>query len=231
MPIIKLGLTPRANYGINMKHFILGLLFGCILMYIAVNYFFRHKTTRKADYPVNSLIISRWSPRAMSGKELTNDELMTLFEAARWAPSSYNLQPWKFIYALKNTPEWDKFFDLLVPFNKSWAKNASVLILALSNNKGDTKTNSLSTGAAVQNLALQGHDMNLIVHGVEGFDYDKARKELNIPQEYKIESMYVVGKPDSKEVLPKELQEREVPSDRKKIVEFVYKGSYGEPIK
>src|SRR5437867_9074916 len=83
------------------------------------------RKVRRSEYDINPLILNRWSPRAMSGKQIPDVDLMRLFEAARWAPSSYNGQPWRFIYAKRNTEYWDKFLNLMVDFNKSWAKNCS----------------------------------------------------------------------------------------------------------
>ena len=87
---------------------------------------------RKPGYKINALFINRWSPRSMTGEELNDDELMAFFEAARWAPSSYNNQPWRFIYAKRNTESWNRLFDLLVEGNKIWAKNAAALVVLIS---------------------------------------------------------------------------------------------------
>lgn len=187
---------------------------------------------RKAQYPIEELILNRWSPRAMSGELLTHTELMSLFEAARWAPSSFNHQPWRFIYAEKGTPEWQIFYELLVPANQAWAKNSAVFILALSHhyfeyNNQFSRTHSLDTGAATENLAIQGHAMGLVVHGMEGFDYDRARTELGVPEEYTVEAMYAVGKSGLLSVLAPELQKREVPSDRLPVEELIFKGIFG----
>ena len=84
---------------------------------------------RKADHPIEKLLIDRWSPRAMSGEEISQEELMRLFEAARWAPSSFNTQQWRALYARRGTEHWQTFFDLLVDANKTWAKNAAVLVV------------------------------------------------------------------------------------------------------
>ena len=186
---------------------------------------------RKAEYPVLPLIIDRWSPRAMSGEPITDSEIMSLFEAARWAPSSFNNQPWRFIYVKRGTPDWDRMFRLLTPSNQSWAKNAAVLILAISHNTFDyngknARTHSLDTGAATENLALQTFSMGLACHGMEGFDYDKARKEFNISDDYTVEAMYAIGKRGKKEDLDPELQERENPSDRKRVNEFAFEGNF-----
>lgn len=186
--------------------------------------------TRKPSYPINQLIIDRWSPRAMSGESITDEELMMLFEAARWAPSSYNDQPWHFVYAKKDTSAWQIFFDLLVPFNQSWAKNAAVLIVIVSrdtfaHNGQPSRTHSFDTGAAWQNLALQGSSMGLVIHGMEGFDYDKTKEALAIPDGYTVEAMVAVGKPGAISVLPKDLQEREQQkSGRNELRSFVFEG-------
>lgn len=186
---------------------------------------------RIADYPILDTILNRWSPRAMSGESLTDEELMTLFEAARWAPSSYNNQPWRFIYAKRDTDHWNTLFNLLVPFNQTWAKNAGVLIVIISHklfefNDKPARTHSFDTGAAWENLALQGSANQLVVHGMEGFDYDRARKDLAIPQEYEIEAMAAIGKPAPIEQLPPELQKREEVSDRMPLSHFVFEGTF-----
>lgn len=186
---------------------------------------------RKSDYPINPLILNRWSPRAMSGEPIIQEELMQLFEAARWAPSSYNNQPWRFIYAYRDTLEWNKFFDFLVPFNQEWAKDAAVLVVIISAKNFDyndkpSRTHSFDTGSAWQNLALQGSSMGLVVHGMEGFDYDRARKELNVPDNYTIEAMCAIGRPGKKEDLPEQMQEKETPSGRKPVSEFIFEGTF-----
>lgn len=188
---------------------------------------------KNATHKINELILQRWSPRAMSGEQVTHDQLMALFEAARWAPSSYNNQPWRFIYVTKNDPSWNKMFNLLVPFNQSWAQNAAALILVISHNYYEhnnkpSQTHSFDTGAAVQNISLQGYSMGLVTHAMEGFDYTKARTEFNIPEDYTIEAMLAIGLPSSKETLPKDLQEKEYPSNRKEITQFISQGTFGE---
>ncbi|MFH1254607.1 MAG: nitroreductase family protein [bacterium] len=192
--------------------------------------------SKKPDYPINSIILKRWSPRAMSGESITKNDLMTLFEAARWAPSSYNNQPWKFIYAMRETPEWNTIFNLLVEFNQNWCKNAAILIVIISKNNFDynnknSRTHSFDTGAAWENLALQATHMNLVSHGIEGFDYDRAKKELGIPNDFTVEAMCAIGKPGKKENLSADLQKKEIPSGRKSISEFVFNGKFQNNIK
>ena len=186
---------------------------------------------RKPEYEIHSLILGRWSPRSMTGGEISDEELMPLFEAARQAPSSYNSQPWKFIYAKRNTDDWQKFFNLLTENNKAWAKNAAVLIVLVSsknfehNNKYSI-THKFDAGAAWENLAIEGIRRGLAVHGMEGFDYEKARKELEIPDDYDVECMIAIGKRDVKENLPREIQAWETPSTRKPLKDIIMKGKF-----
>ncbi len=169
----------------------------------------------------------------MTAEDIPDSELMRLFEAARWAPSSYNGQPWRFIYAKRNTESWNKLFGLMVDFNKSWAKNAAALVLIISrknfeNNEQPSITHQFDAGAAWENLALQGETQGLVTHGMQGFDYDRARTELGIPDTYDVLAMIAIGKPGKKDTLPPELQEREVLSDRKPLNEIIMEGSYKE---
>ena len=187
--------------------------------------------SRKPEYEIHPIIIGRWSPRAMAGEEISDEELMPLFEAARWAPSSYNNQPWRFIYAKRNTEHWKKFMDLMVEFNQSWTKNAAVLIVVISQkifeyNGKPSRTHNFDAGAAWENLAIEGASRGFVVHGMEGFDYDKARNVLGIPDDYDVECMIAVGVKGKKEDLPKELQDKEVPSTRKPLKEIVMEGGF-----
>jgi nitroreductase len=189
------------------------------------------KKFRKPEYSVDSVFLNRWSPRAMTGEKISDEELMSLFEAAKWAPSSANNQPWRFIYAKRETKHWQKFFDLLFSGNQEWAKNASALIFVASKTTFDfngkfSRTHSFDSGAAWASLALQASMKGLVAHGMEGFDYDKAKKELEIPEEYQIEAVIAIGKPGKKEVLSEKNQEREFPSDRKKLSETVFEGKF-----
>ena len=160
----------------------------------------------------------------MTGEVMTKEELLPLFEAARWAPSSYNNQPWRFIVAVGK--EKGQFMNFLGDFNRQWCKNASALVVIVSSNlfdhnKNPSKTHSFDTGAAWMSLALEGARRGLVVHGMEGFEYEKVRKELNIPQTYTVEAMCAIGKPGKLGVLSPEMAKREVPSGRKKVGEFL----------
>ena len=193
------------------------------------------KDFRKPEHNVEGLFLNRWSPRAMSGEEIDEATLFSLFEAAKWAPSSNNNQPWRFIYARRNTNNWTTFFNLLAEGNQGWAKNAAVLIVVISKTTFDNgniaRTHSYDAGAAWENFALQGSLAGLVVHGMQGFDYDKAKEVLQIPDGYKVEAMIAVGKKGKKEDLPQYLQEREFPSTRKSIAEIAMEGGFKKELK
>jgi nitroreductase len=183
---------------------------------------------RIPDFSIDPLFLRRWSSRAMSGEALSQGELMTLFEAARWAPSSSNEQPWRFVYALRGTRYWEKFFALLDSGNQEWCKNASVLVITLSKKTDEdgepNDTHSFDTGAAWENLALQGSISGLVVHGLGGFNYKKARALLKLDDTFTVEMMIAIGKKGKLEDLPERFRSRESPNDRKRLKEFVFEG-------
>lgn len=189
------------------------------------------KEFRKTEYPIEDFILKRWSPRAFGGENLKIEEIMPLFEAAKWAPSASNIQPWRFLYALKDTENWDTFFHLLNETNKLWVYRASVLVVIISqvsstDGSNINKTAIFDTGAAWQNLALQGNSMGLVVHPVSGFDYDAARKELSLPDNFVINAMVAIGHQGDKNELPVAFQEREVPSDRNLLSDLIKEGIF-----
>jgi nitroreductase len=186
---------------------------------------------RKPDHQIEPLFLQRWSPRAMSGEAVSREELMRLFEAARWAPSSYNHQPWRFVYTFRDTPTWDPLFGTLVEFNQSWCKNAGALVVICSRTLTDSgkpiKTHSFDTGAAWQNLALQGTPMGLVVHAMQGFDYERAAEVIAAPEGIAVDAMFAVGKPGDSDDLPEGLRERESPSGRHPVGSFTFEGKFG----
>jgi nitroreductase len=186
---------------------------------------------RTADHLIEPLFLKRWSPRAMSGDPLAEGELMSLFEAARWAPSTYNEQEWRFLYARRDTPIWATFFGLLVEGNQAWCDRAAVLGVVLSHkvftrNGKPNPVHTFDAGLAYENLALQGAAMGLVVHGMQGFDFDRARKELAVPDDYSVEAMFAVGRPGDPAELPSEMRAREEPSGRKPVEEIVCEGRF-----
>jgi len=186
---------------------------------------------RKPDYPIEPLFLRRWSPRAMSGEPLTERELMTLFEAARWAPSTYNEQEWRFLYARRDTPNWPLFFNLLMEANQAWCKNAAVLVVILArkvftHNSQPNPVHLFDAGSAWENLALQATAMGLISHGMAGFDFGKARATLNVPEHFAVAAMCALGRPGNPEDLSPQLRERETPSSRRPLGDTIAEGAY-----
>ena len=186
---------------------------------------------RAPNYEIDPLLYERWSPRAMTGEALAEDEFMPLFEAARWAPSSYNNQHWRFLYATPDQEEWEEFLDLVNEQNRRWASDAGLLMVILSKKTFDdraehARTHSFDTGAAWENLALEGVRRGLVVHAMEGFDYERAAESLGVPDEFEVEAMCAVGKPAPADTLPKDLQHREEPSGRKPLDAIVAQGAF-----
>ncbi|WP_334175255.1 nitroreductase family protein [Pseudoxanthobacter sp.] len=191
--------------------------------------------SRAAEQPINPVFLERWSPRAMTGEPISREELLTLFEAARWAPSAYNAQPWRFIYALRDTPAWETFLNILIPFNQGWAKNAAALVVIVSDSEmlppGSDKpvpshSHSFDAGAAWASLALQAVHSGLAVHGMTGIDFARAAADLGVPASWRVEAAVAIGKQADKSVLPEGLAAREAPSGRKPLAEIVSEGRF-----
>ncbi len=190
---------------------------------------------RVSQFPIDPLFLERWSPRAFNEEEISEKELLTLLEAARWSPSSYNSQPWRFLYARRGTPHWDRFLGLLHPFNQSWAHRASALIIVVSNSlmlpPGSDKevpshSHSFDTGAAWAHLALQAVRSGWYAHGMVGFDMDRAFSELNVPKGYRVEAAIAIGRRADKSILPESLQQREFPNGRHKLETIALEGGF-----
>ena len=189
------------------------------------------ENSRRAQNKINSIFVNRWSPRSMTGESINDETLMSLFEAARWAPSSYNNQPWRFLYAKKDTSSWNVFFNLLLEGNKVWAKDAAVLVVVISrknfeHNEKPSITHQFDAGAAWENLALEASTREIVTHGMQGFDYEKAREQLRIPFNYNIMAMIAIGIKGPRENLPPNLQEKEFPNHRKELSEIVMEGAF-----
>lgn len=186
---------------------------------------------RKADHAIEPLLLRRWSPRAMSGQPISDEEMLTLFEAARWAPSTFNEQEWRFCYARRDTPQWPVFLDLLVEGNRLWCQHAAMLVVILAHqvferNGKPNPVHLFDCGNAFENLALQGTVMGLVVHGMQGFDFDQARSVLGVPEDYAVVAMFAVGRPGDPAQLPEKLRDREVPSGRKPLTELIFQGGF-----
>jgi len=186
---------------------------------------------RTPDHEVEPIFPRRWSPRAMSGEPLETEEVMRLFEAARWAPSTYNEQEWRFLYALRDGPHWDAFFGLLMEANQAWCRRAALLGCVLSHrvferNGKPNPVHVFDSGLAWMSLALQGSEMGLVVHGMAGFDYGKARETLAVPDDYEVNAMFAVGRPGDPDDLPEALRGREQPTGRKPVAEIAREGPF-----
>lgn len=185
-------------------------------------------------FPVHDLIRNRWSPRAFADKPVEREVLASLFEAARWAPSSNNEQPWAYIVATRDDSEnFAKMLSVLVEFNANWAKNAPVLLLAVSalkfHGNGTPNRNAFyDTGAACALLTVEATARGLFVHQMAGFDSAKAKQVFEIPADCEPIAAIALGYPGDPESLPQKLRDRELAQrTRKPLTEFVMSGRWG----
>jgi nitroreductase len=190
---------------------------------------------RKADHPIDKLFLQRWSPRAFTGEEISVETLLTILEAARWAPSAYNAQPWRFLYARRHTPSWGLFLSLLGDFNRLWAEKAAALVVIVSQTAmtppGSDKqvpsySHSFDAGSAWTYLALQGMLSGWATHAMTGFDRDRALVELNVPEGYRVEAAVAIGRQGEASSLPENLAAREKPNDRLPLKGLVFEGGF-----
>jgi nitroreductase len=187
-----------------------------------------------AESPIHNLIRERWSPRTFADRPIPPEVLRSLFEAARWAPSSNNEQPWAFLVATKDDQEnFAKTLGVLVEFNANWAKNAPVLALAVAKltfakNNSPNRNAPYDLGASTALLSVEATSRGLFVHQMAGFDAQKARQAFEIPADWDAFAALAIGYPGELESLPQSLQVREVaPRTRKPLSEFVMTGHWG----
>jgi len=191
----------------------------------------RAEDVRKPEYPIEPLFYRRWSPRAMTGEALSEQELMRIFEAGRWAPSTYNEQEWRFLYARRDTPQWPLLFDLLMEANQVWCRNAAVLVVVLSRktftrNGKPNVVHLFDAGSAWQNMALQATALGIVSHGMAGFDFAKARTALKVPDHFDVAAMFALGRPGDPDQLPEDYRKMEAPSQRRPIWESICEGAF-----
>ncbi|WP_448044215.1 nitroreductase family protein [Bradyrhizobium liaoningense] len=193
------------------------------------------RTKRTAEHPAERIFLDRWSPREFSQDQISEAELHTFFEAARWARSAYNSQPWRFLYALLGQPEFDAFLTPLIDFNRSWAQHAAALIYLLSKKQftppGRTEaqfscTHSFDAGAAWANFANQTAVAGWAAHGMNGFDVDKARTTLGVPDGFDVEIAIAVGRKGDGAHLPPAPLQRDQPSARTASLDFAGRGLF-----
>ena len=189
------------------------------------------------QYPIHDLLKRRWSPRAFSDQRVEPDRLRSLLEAARWAPSSNNAQPWSFIVATQeDAAEYGRLLNCLVEFNIQWAQRAPVLIASVArlSFEDDGKPNRHAlhdVGQAVANLIVQATALGLAVHQMAGFHPDKVRELYDVPKEFEPVAMMALGYPGDPESLPEKLKKRELaPRERKPVTEFVFAGRWGKTL-
>lgn len=193
------------------------------------------KNPRVATHAVDPQFLERWSPRAFNGESIPEATLLGFIEAARWAPSAYNSQPWRFLYARRDSADWSRYLNLLIEFNRGWAQHASALLVIVSkttfappgkSEEQAAPSHAFDTGAAWGFFALQAHLAGWHTHAMTGFDKELARSELKIPAGYEIHAMVAVGKRGDAASLPEPLQARETPSPRLALEAIAAEGDF-----
>ena len=186
--------------------------------------------TRVAEFPVEPMFTARRSPRAMTGEPLATEEVLRLLEAAHWAPSSGNGQPWRFVWAHRGSPTFDALFATLAEGNRPWCANAGAFVLVASATTRDggkpIPTHAFDTGAAWMSLALQGSAMRLVVHAMAGFDAKAAADAVALTEGHAVHCLVAVGRPGRAEELPEPYRSREVPSGRRPLGELAFEGKF-----
>jgi nitroreductase len=188
------------------------------------------------EAPIHELIGRRWSTRAFSDRPVEPDKLRSMFEAARWAPSSRNEQPWAYVIATRDDAKsFADMLGVLMDMNRTWAQNAPVLILTLAHTQleKDGAPNRLGLhdlGQATSNLVIQATALGISTHQMGGFDAKAARERFHVPAGWEPVSVIAVGYPGGTDTLPEQLRERETAQrQRKPLSEFVFSGTFGDP--
>ena len=187
------------------------------------------QSKRTSQYPIQDIILNRWSPRAMTGESIDDATLMSFFDAARWAPSSMNNQLVRFVYAKRDTEHFQKFMNVLVEFNQKWCANAAALVMIISRKKSYHKdmpqqTHVLESGACMQNLMLEATSRGYVVHGMSGFDFEAAHTLLGLSEDWSVDVMLAIGVFDK----AKSVEMKEEVTDRKPLSELVFEGKLPE---
>lgn len=189
---------------------------------------------RSTGYDIDPQFLDRWSPRAFTGEALGEKDLLTILDAARWAPSASNHQPWRFAWSLRDSESWQTFLDLLAPGNQRWAQDTGALVIIISRTfnldrdgeKTSYWTHAFDAGAAWMSLALQARLSGFHAHGMGGLDREKAMQVLNVPEGYRVEIAVAIGRKAASETLPDDLRAREVPNDRLPLEQIAFEGSF-----
>lgn len=192
-------------------------------------------TDRKPDHPIETLFVDRWSPRAFDGSQMPEADLMTVLEAARWAPSAFNIQPWRFVHARRSDRDWQRLVDLLNPFNRDWAQHASALVYLFSDTEVDGRdgkpnrpsgTHSFDAGSAWAHAALQATALGYHAHAMAGILMEEISEQLGVPERFKPEIAIAIGRLGDGSQLSEDLRAREIPSHRKPLGEIAFAGTW-----
>ncbi|MBN8832520.1 MAG: nitroreductase family protein [Sphingomonadales bacterium] len=188
-------------------------------------------TPRTTDTKLDPLFLRRWSPRAFDASDMPAEDLETILDAARFAPSSMNYQPWRLFYAVRGDANWERFLSWLLPSNRDWAQHSSVLIYIASDRymgapDKPSHSHSFDAGAAWAMLAMQAAMLGYHSHAMAGVDFKAAAEGLGVPESFRMEAAIALGKIGDKAALPEKLQAREVASDRKPRGEIAYPGDF-----
>ena len=185
------------------------------------------KRARNVKYNIDPAFTRRWSPRGYTGEKISEEDFLAIVEAGRLSPSCANSQPWRVIYGYRETDDWDMLFDLLVQANQSWVKNCGVLMIFVAkkiDDKGkEWGKHMFDTGAFWCSMALEASNRNLPMHGMGGFDHDRAREVLRLSDDYEVAAMAAMGVPGNPEALSEKQQEMEKPNGRKESSELIIK--------
>jgi nitroreductase len=191
--------------------------------------------TRTTDYPISPIFLERWSSRALTGEAIPDEVLFSFFEAARWAPSGSNRQPWRFVYAKRGSERWPVFLGLLHPQNQAWADKASALIVVLSNTVAErdgkivpSQTHAFDAGAAWLSFALQASLSGWSTRAMGGIDREAARTALRVPDHFAVNVGIAIGRRADIDSLPEDVRAREVPTTRLPLRDIIAEGAFKE---
>ncbi|ACL65074.1 nitroreductase [Anaeromyxobacter dehalogenans 2CP-1] len=192
-------------------------------------------TARRPEHPIDAPFLARWSPRAFTDEAIPRDTLLGLLEAARWAPSAMNAQPWRFAWARRGTPAFDRFLSALAPANQAWARNAAALVAVASREAMElpgrpgpvpNASHAFDAGAAWAQLALQAQRWGWATHAMGGFDAARAREALALPDGLALHAFVAIGRRGDAAALPEALRARERPSDRLPLSALAFEGGF-----
>jgi nitroreductase len=185
---------------------------------------------RSSELPLQRLFLERRSSRAFAGEAISRRHIATLLEAARWAPSSFNEQPWRFVVASRDSARWNDFLSWLSESNRVWCERAAALVLVAARaGSGPRTPHDFDTGAAWAHLALQAAALGLIAHAVAGFDHERAADDLRIPFSFHAVCIVAIGVPGHADDLPERLRSREAASQRRPLQEIAFDSEWNRP--